>query len=285
MTTLGKVLVFVNLIFSLAVGYLGIMSFTARTHWAKATEEYKKNVEISQASNQALAAQMTKVQQDSGAEVSAANKRVEEGQKELTDVRGRLTALGNELNQQKAALQQSQASFQAAQEEARRRQQDVVAMQGTVKQLTDERQKLVQSTADMRDAKVAAEIEATTLRRRNEQLEGELRAIAKELQNAKRGGTSPSGAQPTTNPPPEDVEGRVVTADPSGYLRLSIGSDSGLAKGHTLELFRLSPPKYLGRVRVVEVTPHESVAQPVGRPTDKPVPGDKVRSRLSNGGS
>jgi hypothetical protein len=85
-----------------------------------------------------------------------------------------------------------------------------------------------------------------------------------------------------TNPPAEDVEGLVKAVEDNGLVKLSIGSDAGLAKGHTLELFRLRPtPKYIGRVRVVEVTAHEAVAQPVGRLSDKPVTGDKVRSRIS----
>jgi hypothetical protein len=60
-----------------------------------------------------------------------------------------------------------------------------------------------------------------------------------------------------------------------------------LAKGHTLELFRLSSvpsqSKYLGRVRILEVTPHEAVAQPLGRLTDRPQAGDHVASRILGG--
>ena len=283
MTTLGKVLVFVNLIFSLGVGYLGIMSYTARTHWAKAAEDYKKNVEIAQASNAASAAELTRERQESAAEVAQANDRVKSAMQEVDGYKTRLAGLGAAIEQQKTAVQQAQASFQAAQEEARRRQADVVAMQGTVKQLTEERQKLVESTAKMRDDKVAAEITARQSMARATELEKQVQEdnkLIKSLQERSTG-SSAAVARGTSNPPPEDVEGRVVTADAAGYLKLSIGSDSGLAKGHTLQLFRLSPQaKYLGQVRILDVTPHEAVAQPVGRLSDKPVAGDRVRSRI-----
>lgn len=79
----------------------------------------------------------------------------------------------------------------------------------------------------------------------------------------------------------EGVEGLVKTAESDGLLKLSIGSDAGLVKGQTLELFRTTPaPKYLGRVRILEVTPQEAVAQPVGQLKDKPQAGDKVTSRI-----
>jgi hypothetical protein len=87
-----------------------------------------------------------------------------------------------------------------------------------------------------------------------------------------------------SNPPPENVEGVVKRVDASGLFTISIGSDAGLAKGHTLELYRLGSPasqsKYLGRVRVLETTATQAVCQPVSRLTTPPQPGDKVASRI-----
>src|SRR5262249_54257616 len=88
------------------------------------------------------------------------------------------------------------------------------------------------------------------------------------------------------NPPAEQIEGQIKRTDPtSGLVTLSVGGDSGLAKGHTLEVFRLSPsPRYLGTVRVIEVTPQQAVAQPVGRLSSPLQVGDKVASRILAGG-
>jgi hypothetical protein len=87
------------------------------------------------------------------------------------------------------------------------------------------------------------------------------------------------------NPPTENVEGLVKSVDSSGLMTLTIGSDAGLTKGHTLELFRLNPSspsqsKYLGTVRIVEAESGQSVAQPVGRLSSPPQKGDRVASRL-----
>jgi hypothetical protein len=86
------------------------------------------------------------------------------------------------------------------------------------------------------------------------------------------------------NPPPQDVEGVVRSVNANGLLTISVGSDAGLLKGNTLELFRLAPvrsqSKYLGTVKVVEVKPKEAVCVPVGRLAGPPQPGDRVASRV-----
>ena len=84
------------------------------------------------------------------------------------------------------------------------------------------------------------------------------------------------------NPPAGRVEGVIKATDLSGLVTISIGSAAGLTRGHTLEVYRSgsSPPesKYLGAVRVVETTPRQAVAQPVGRPAAPLRPGDRVAS-------
>jgi BMFP domain-containing protein YqiC len=96
-------------------------------------------------------------------------------------------------------------------------------------------------------------------------------------------GRSPAAAGAEKNPPPQDVEGVVKRVDASGLLTVSLGSDAGLAKGHTLEVFRLKPEaKYLGVVRVVDTQPKEAVCQPVGRLGGAPQPGDRVAPRIKD---
>jgi hypothetical protein len=89
------------------------------------------------------------------------------------------------------------------------------------------------------------------------------------------------GALAGANPPADSVEGLVTKVDAkSGLLTLSVGSDDGLEKGHTLEVFRLEPAKYLGRVRVLQTTPHEATAQPVSKLLAPIQLGDRVCSRI-----
>ncbi len=86
------------------------------------------------------------------------------------------------------------------------------------------------------------------------------------------------------NPPPEQVEGLVkaLEAD-SGLLTISVGSDAGLAEGHTLEVYSLSPAKYKGTVRVLKVSATEAVCKPVGRSLAAIQSGDRVASKIAAG--
>jgi hypothetical protein len=96
----------------------------------------------------------------------------------------------------------------------------------------------------------------------------------------KKGDGHPTAA--AKNPPAKDVEGVIKLVDAgSGLVTISLGSDAGLVKGNTLEVFRLTPTaKYLGTVQVVDTKPTEAVCRPVGRMPGAPQVGDRVASRL-----
>jgi RNA polymerase sigma-70 factor (ECF subfamily) len=80
--------------------------------------------------------------------------------------------------------------------------------------------------------------------------------------------------------PAEQVEGEVKKVQ-DRLVQLSVGSDAGLREGNLLEVFRLKPaPLYLGQVKVLRVTPHDAVAQEMGRSRGTIQVGDRVASRI-----
>ena len=97
-----------------------------------------------------------------------------------------------------------------------------------------------------------------------------------DLAALKAGGATAAGGLRGANPPPDNLEGVVRRAD-GNLVTISLGSDAGLSKGNTLEVFRLSEGAYLGRIRIVEVFPSYAVATTVGR-MSKPI---KVDDRVA----
>ena len=86
------------------------------------------------------------------------------------------------------------------------------------------------------------------------------------------------------NPPAEDIKGKVKAVDAeSGLATISIGSDAGLQKGHTLEVYRLKPrPTYVGTLRILEVKAKEAVGKQVEpRHRGAVQVGDEVASRIT----
>jgi hypothetical protein len=90
-----------------------------------------------------------------------------------------------------------------------------------------------------------------------------------------------SAPRAAKNPPAADVEGVVTGVEVgTGLVIISIGSDAGLQKGHTLEVFRLKPEaKYVGTLRLVEVKPSESVGKMEGN-KEAPRIGDRAAGKL-----
>jgi hypothetical protein len=126
----------------------------------------------------------------------------------------------------------------------------------------------------------AARVEVETLRKRSAGLEERVRELEALL--ARTDKMPPLPPPPgVRNPPKDSVEGMITRVDEgTGLVTVSVGSDAGLQKGHTLEVFRLNPPKYLGTIRIVDVRPTEAAGQFVVRPTDMVKPGDRVASKL-----
>jgi hypothetical protein len=77
-------------------------------------------------------------------------------------------------------------------------------------------------------------------------------------------GISTSDQSAERRRPPENLEGTIKATDrQTGTVTVSIGSDAGLRKGHTLEVYRLKPnPTYLGTIQILDVRPTEAVAKP-----------------------
>lgn len=176
-------------------------------------------------------------------------------------------------------------------DEVERLRQEIKALKDAVaaqqKQIVElrEAKRLQQELQAIRDRAVAAEIQAAALKRRNEQLLEELEKTVRELRKLK---DDKQAAPPARSAPVEQVEGLVKTVDPSGLVKINIGKDTGLERGHTLEVFRIdADPKssrYLGRIRIVEVTKTEAIGQVVGKVSAPIQAGDRVASKIEADG-
>lgn len=283
MTIVGKILVFVNLIFSLVVGAFAVMTYTSRFHYDAAFKELNKQYKVAQANAEQYNAEALKAKADADVREATATAAAKSLRDEIDGYKAQVVAARDKAGKAEAVASQAQATADAYKADVARRQADVEKIRETLAKEINDNTTLKKETNDMRDRAVAAEIQSKSLKEIMARMETQLQETNKDLARIKQNvGVGAKGVLTgSANPPPESVEGLIKTADAGGLLKLTIGSDAGLVKGHTLELFRTSPaPKYLGRVRILEVTPHEAVAQPVGRMNAPPQVGDKVASRI-----
>ncbi len=174
--------------------------------------------------------------------------------------------------------------------EVGKRQDDVAKLRTTLLEEQKKNNDLVKKNSELSDAATVAQIERRATQALANRVEAELQRVQKEMVRMQaNGGSAATARAGGKNPPHENVEGLVKNTDPSSNLMtLTIGSDAGLAKGHTLELFRLNPAaptqsRYLGTVRILEADAHQAVAQPIGRLSAPPRAGDRVASRILGG--
>lgn len=112
---------------------------------------------------------------------------------------------------------------------------------------------------------------------RNEQLMAQIRDLRLVIQDA--GLRLKPGDKPT-------VEGIVLASADNGLIEISLGSDDGLVKGDTLEVYRAGSAngasQYLGRVRIVKLDSFKAVAQVVPELRQGKIQkGDRVATRLT----
>ncbi len=88
------------------------------------------------------------------------------------------------------------------------------------------------------------------------------------------------------NPPKEFVNGTIEKITGS-LVQINLGTDHGLAKDQTLDVYRLQPEsKYLGMIRILDVNPKKSVGRfvlPQGKTAGLTLRvGDSVTSKLTS---
>ena len=280
MTLLGKILVFLILALAVTQAALHLMFHVTQTNWKDGYTKLDAQYRVLAAELTATEAEREQAKDEAAKSVQKVENDKKIVQDDLEKANAQVADLKTKLLDAQEKVTKVDANLTGSTNDIARREEEVKRLEDTVKANNDRIKELVDTTNQMRDRAVGAEIESRSLKERNANLVTKLEEISKEVVRA-RNGTAAGGINVSAkNPPPENVEGMVTRTDASGLLTLSVGSDDGLLKGHTMEVFRLNPAKYLGTVRIIQVTPHEAVAQPVSRPLGSIQPGDKVASKI-----
>jgi multidrug efflux pump subunit AcrA (membrane-fusion protein) len=249
MTLFGKILVFLNLIFSVVTGALIVYVFTTRANWVAAYADAKQKVEASEVRYQAERTahdsdrkqfeESLKAAQAQNAQLAA---QVQAAQDEANRLRGQAdtqTALTNasatEVQKQQSELAQIRIERDRLVEEKDVQRKRVVDIQV---ELDKQRKIAVEESLQAKNllqrvTNLLRTVEELTARNR------ELEANAPGAGGAGgAGGTRSVYDEPAKSAPP-GVYGAVTGISDSGALaQINIGSDSGLSPGNVLTVYR-----------------------------------------------
>jgi hypothetical protein len=270
MTAIGKIFVILNLLFSLVVAGFIVVVYAARTNWADAAKQWKAAQEVANASRQATMDELAQAQRTAADQINKLNQEIASRDQKIQAAKADLENQAKELEAIKKGGNKEGASFLALQTELKKQKDEVTGLEKQVKEKDDQIVTLTTAKNDANNAKVAAEIKANSYQGKAERLEARVREAETEIVKLRRvggGGAGGIALVSTANPPPQNVEGIVTETTPRGDLmKISIGSDAGLARGHTLDVFRLKPtPQYLGQIRLTDVRAAEAVGVPVDK--------------------
>jgi hypothetical protein len=281
MTTLGKILVGLNLLFSLVVVAFIAMTFIPNTNW--------------EAGYKGLEREVTKERNSHIAAVESRNKMEAQLNLQLKDAKDKLDDIGNERNVAKAQKEKAEKDLIGANQELAKAQNTAKQMQATIenreaevknlderlKSLIVSNAKLIDENKELSKKKIEFEIAFDSAKERNKNLMDQYQDLLKQFEAYRLGDGAKMRAGLIRNPPPEDVKGTIkAVAAGDGLVTINLGSDSGLARDHTLEVYRLKPtPQYVGIVRILDVRPNEAVGKLTVRRGQVQV-GDEVASEI-----
>jgi hypothetical protein len=286
MTAIGKIFVIINLLFSLIVAGLITMVYAGSIRWHDAADKWKTAKDTAELSRAAAEGDLQTLRTNVATQLGQKDAEITKAVKERDAALASLQEKATELEKFKMAGNKEGSSFLALQSEVDKRKEEVATLEKQVSDKDKQIVGLIETKNKANDERVAAEIKANSYQGKAERLEARLRETEVEIAKLKRAGgagAATTALVSTANPPSQYVEGIVTETTQRGdLLRISIGSDAGLARGNTLDVYRLKPsPQYLGQIRLTDVRATEAVGQPVDKLKAPVQKGDLVASDVT----
>lgn len=290
MTILGKILVFVNLVLCLATSWFIAMTFTKDNNWKISADNWKSQAQAVVDDFQVYKSTRDQQVKEKDAQLTKLQQQLDGSKGEHENLTKQIQLRSQEVEKLQALNQQMKANADSTLADMARMKDERAQMQAALDKRNADVIGLQKQMQTVRDDAVAKEIAYRMERQLNDKLRTENEQITQEnnrLKTTTNTVASNGGAAPVTTlvakPPPEDVDGTVTDTDTrEGLVTLSIGSDSGLARGQTMEVYRFKPkPQYVGMVRILDARLHESVARAVQPLLAGPIrKGDQVSARI-----
>jgi hypothetical protein len=269
MNSVGKTLVVLNLLFALAAGGFLVIDYAKRTNYRDESEHRGKLAQVSSTNAQVLFDTNRKLV-DEIKKLRADNDQllINQGAKE-SELVAEIKRIEKEYLDQKRSAEKAILVKEQMIEEAKRLQGEVQLLNGVVAKrekavldLQEDIKKYINEAKVQSEYARAAQERGGQLLTRVVELE---KKLAKYIQGTTTTGTTTVVTSPNYhNPPPAYIKGRILKIDATDrkLVTVSVGSDVGVNKDNTLEVYRLRPePEYLGRLLIREAYPNQAIGR------------------------
>jgi len=286
MTLVGKILVFVIMIFSVLFMGMSVVVFTTSVNWKEEVAKQKKQVTD-------LNSQLATVRQEAATAKSELDAAKADHAAKVSNLQTEIAKVGEqnkqaiaEVTATRKSVETAQENVKAAQAEARDRLAETTQLRELLKQVQKQANEFKLQQTELNDTIAQQRRELESAQANNVDLRGRVAGLTRRLRELGQSTeVAPGGATARVVP---DVEGVITRVNPTGTaVELSIGADDGLAADsasgiNEMDVYRLNPPAYIGRVRVESVDPDQATARVIGKTRNglKIKEGDIVSSKI-----
>jgi hypothetical protein len=278
-----------NFLFAVIVGFLLVFDIALRNKWKDAYDSVIQQTRVvgdSRESTKTALAKILEDYKDKQADVEKltqkladeeATRKIKEGEFEVA-----IAKMTNELRDKDLIVNETKDAL-------KRKVEEIALLTANIKTREESIVKLEQTNNKLRIDAVQYEAMFRAGKIQNENLLAQVQELTRALAQKDAGVASADQMfirNPNEpNPPSALVNGKIERVD-AELVQLSVGTDHGVNKNNTLDVYRLQPEaKYLGMVRIVEADHHRSVGRliPSGNAQFRtPLrPGDLVTSKLT----
>lgn len=282
MTFVGKILVVLHLVLAVIFMAFAGAVFSSQTNWRTAQETTAKQLKSTKDELNAKSVELQTAQDEAKKTQDDLQQQIAQLTGERNTLASQNATLTTENSRVKSAYDAEREVAKLNSEEAAERLKESQIQRARNLELQTSRDELIAKNRTLEDSVFAGKLQLEQLNARHTSLLNDV-ATMRSFLAGKDLPTDVKDMKVSTSPPPA-VDGVVTEyrkADQGSaeFVEISLGSDDGLTKGHTLTVFRND--KYLGRIRLNYVTPDRAVGTVIEKAKNATIErGDNVSTKL-----
>ena len=272
MNLIGKIFIVLIAVMSIFFMALAMAVYSTHQNWNEKAKAEEEKVRVMQRQNDELEAKNQKLLNTAAIERAARTKAIATSETRLLQSQQQLQQARTQLNTLQEEHNNAIKSVGLAQSQLEQLKGQITSLRETISKAQADRDEQFARVRELTDQINQAAGTKATLQRRLQKLTDQY-AQANNVLKAH----NLTVDTPVHSIPPE-IEG-VVQASSNDMIEISLGSDEGLRRGHTVEVSR--GDRYLGRARIVRVNSDVSVGQLLTEYRKAPIrKGDRVQTKV-----
>ncbi|MGL4593774.1 MAG: hypothetical protein ACRCUY_03480 [Thermoguttaceae bacterium] len=259
MNSVGKMFIVLIFIMSIMFMAFSVSIFTTHTNWKTNTKKLEQEL----TNKDQLLLSLKKSYED---ELSLLNQSIDGRAEKIKSLEETASNLTNENKKLKANDDEHKARLETRENALRLSHDQLANLRGEVEELRKNLRTAQEEWTKLSTELVGKTDESHALSLRLASLRAVAEQLTKDYQNAievlRQHNLEPD-PEKYSGVPPKRLDGIVTEVRPNGWLEVSVGSDSGVMKGHQLDIVRKREDRssYIGKVEIIEAFPDSAVAK------------------------